>query len=64
MPRGQVESGMELPLLQPLRLCAQCSFWTQRCAVPSWGPLSLTHGVMAGAQGRQPGPAGQGVGVC
>lgn len=41
MPGGQVESGMELPQLQPLCLCAQHSSWTQRCAVPSWGPLSL-----------------------
>lgn len=57
MPGGQVESGMELLLLQPLCLGAQCSSWTQRCAVPSW---VLCH---SWSDGWCPGLAGQAVAV-
>lgn len=60
---GQGKSGMELfPAPAPLPKCIVQLLDTERCCT-LLGSF-VTPGGVAGAQGRQPGLAGQGVGVC
>lgn len=58
---GRVRHGAA-PAPAPLLMCTVQLLDTEMCCT-LLGSF-VTHGVMAGAQGRQPGPAGQGVGVC
>lgn len=50
------------PAPAPLFMCTVQLLDTEMCCALLGS--SVIHGVMAGAQGRQPGPAGQGMGVC